>query len=159
MELIVNAFIEIPKGSSHKYEYDEETGEIFLDRVLYSPMYYPAEYGFIQNTLAGDGDPLDILVLMDRPTFPGCRIEARVIGMFIMEDDKGMDEKLIAVPTTDPRYNHIKDLDDMNPHVKKEIQHFFSVYKDLEEKEVRIDGWVGVEEAKKVLDAAIANFK
>lgn len=159
MELIVNAFIEIPKGSNHKYEYDEETGEIFLDRVLYSPMYYPAEYGFIQDTLAGDGDPLDILVLMDNPTFPGCRIEARVIGMFIMEDDKGMDEKLIAVPTTDPRYNHIKTLEDMNPHVKKEIQHFFTVYKDLEEKEVRVDGWVGVEEAKKVLDAAIANFK
>ena len=117
-------------------------------------MYYPAEYGFIQNTLSGDGSPLDIMVLMDYPTFPGCVIEAKVIGMFIMEDDAGMDEKLIAIPIKDPRYQHIKTLNDISPHFKKEIEHFFTVYKELENKKVNIFGWAEVEEAREVLRKA-----
>lgn len=154
MSLIVDAYIEIPKGSNHKYEYDEERDAIVLNGVLHSSMYYPAEYGFIQNTLSGDGSPLDIMVLMDYPTFPGCVIEAKVIGMFIMEDDAGMDEKLIAIPIKDPRYQHIKTLNDISPHFKKEIEHFFTVYKELENKKVNIFGWAEVEEAREVLRKA-----
>lgn len=154
MSIIVDAFIEIPKGSNHKYEYDEDRDAIILEGVLHSSMYYPAEYGFIQNTLSGDGEPLDILVLMDYPTFPGCVIESKVIGMFVMEDEEGMDEKLIGIPVSDPRYEHIETLNDISPHFKKEIEHFFSVYTDLENRKVKISGWAEVDEAKLVLSKA-----
>ncbi|TCP54673.1 inorganic pyrophosphatase [Tumebacillus sp. BK434] len=156
MAMIVNAFIEIPTGSQNKYEYDKENNRFMLDRVLFSPMHYPTEYGYIENTLAEDGDPLDILVLTTFPTFPGCVIESRVLGVLIMTDDKGKDEKLLAVPTQDPRFANVHSLDDVAPHVLKEISHFFQVYKDLENKTVQIDGWEGVETAQRLLDEATA---
>ncbi|MFD0867747.1 MULTISPECIES: inorganic diphosphatase [Paenibacillus] len=139
--LVVDAFIEIPTGSQNKYEYDEDKGAFILDRVLYSPMHYPAEYGYLKNTLALDGDPLDILVLTSFPTFPGCVIEARVIGVLIMTDDKGPDEKLLGVPVNDPRYDGVNSLEDIPQHKLKEIAHFFEVYKDLENKKTVIEGW------------------
>ncbi|WP_018131709.1 inorganic diphosphatase [Effusibacillus pohliae] len=156
--LVVDAFIEIPTGSQNKYEYDKETGRFKLDRVLFSPMHYPTEYGYIENTLAEDGDPLDILVLTSFPTFPGCVIESRVIGVLIMTDDKGKDEKLLAVPTEDPRFKEVHTLDDVAPHVLKEIAHFFQVYKDLENKKVTIEGWQGVDVAARLLEECRARY-
>jgi inorganic pyrophosphatase len=154
--LVVDAFIEIPTGSQNKYEFDKETGRFKLDRVLFSPFHYPTEYGYIENTLAEDGDPLDILVLTSFPTFPGCVIETRVIGVLIMTDDKGKDEKLLGVPTEDPRFRHVQTLEDVAPHILDEIAHFFSVYKDLEKKKVTIDGWEGLETASRLLEEARA---
>ncbi len=139
--LIVDAIIEIPTGSQNKYEFDKEKGKYVLDRVLFSPMHYPTEYGYLDGTLALDGDPLDILVIASFPTFPGCVIESRVIGVLVMSDDKGQDEKLLAVPTKDPRFKHVNDLNDISQHVLKEIAHFFQVYKDLENKKTVIEGW------------------
>lgn len=156
---VVEAFIEIPTGSQNKYEFDPETGKFKLDRVLYSPMHYPTEYGYLENTLALDGDPLDILVYTTFPTFPGCVIETRVIGVLKMSDDKGQDEKLLGVPVNDPRFDHIKDLKDMPEHVLKEIAHFFQVYKDLENKKTVIEGWEGPEAAAKLIDECIARYK
>lgn len=155
---IVDAFIEIPTGSQNKYEYDKELGVFRLDRVLYSPMHYPAEYGYLQNTLAKDGDPLDILVLTTFPTFPGCVIRSRVIGVLIMSDDKGEDEKLLAVPVDDPRWDEVCSLDDVPQHILKEIEHFFKVYKDLENKETHIIGWEGVEKANELIEDALARY-
>jgi len=139
--LVVDAFIEIPTGSQNKYEYDKERGVFMLDRVLFSPMHYPTEYGYLDGTLALDGDPLDILVLTTFPTFPGCVIESRVIGVLVMSDDKGQDEKLLAVPKSDPRWKEVNSLEDLPPHTLKEIEHFFQVYKDLENKKTVIEGW------------------
>lgn len=150
-ELIVDAFIEIPKGSQNKYEFDKEKNVFRLDRVLYSPVHYPTEYGYIEKTLAEDGDPLDILVLATLPTFPGCVIESRVIGVLIMADDKGQDEKLLGVPTKDPRFKEVHSLEDIPPHILKEISHFFQVYKDLENKVTKIEGWKGLAEAERIL--------
>ena len=158
-QFIVDALIEIPTGSQNKYEFDKEANVFRLDRVLYSPMHYPTEYGYIENTLAEDGDPLDVLVLTTFPTFPGCVIESRVIGVLVMSDDKGQDEKLLAVPTKDPRFNEVHSLEDVAPHTLKEIAHFFQVYKDLENKETKIEGWQGVEVAKKILEESIARYK
>ena len=140
-QLIVDAHIEIPTGSQNKYEFDKEKGKYVLDRVLFSPMHYPTEYGYLDGTLALDGDPLDILVLATFPTFPGCVIESRVIGVLVMSDDKGQDEKLLAVPKSDPRWKHVTKLSDVSPHVLDEISHFFQVYKDLEKKKTVIEGW------------------
>ena len=156
---IVDAFIEIPTGSQNKYEYDKEEGVFRLDRVLYSPMHYPAEYGYLKNTLAEDGDPLDILVLTTFPTFPGCVIRSRVIGVLIMSDDKGQDEKLLAVPVDDPRFNEVNTLDDVPSHILREIEHFFKVYKDLENKQTQIIGWEGVEKANQLIDDALARYE
>lgn len=153
---IVDAVIEIPTGSQNKYEYDKDTGKWMLDRVLYSPMHYPSEYGYLENTLALDGDPLDILVLTSFPTFPGCVISSRVIGVLLMSDDKGQDEKLLAVPVKDPRWDNVNNLDDVAPHILKEIEHFFKVYKDLENKETHIDKWDGVQKANTLIDESIA---
>lgn len=156
---IVDAFIEIPTGSQNKYEYDEEQGVFRLDRVLYSPMHYPTEYGYLKNTLARDGDPLDIMVLTTFPTFPGCVIRSRVVGVLIMSDEKGEDEKLLAVPADDPRFDQVQSLDDIPPHILKEIEHFFQVYKDLEKKETHIVGWKGVETANQLIDEAMARYQ
>lgn len=144
-QLVVDAFIEIPTGSQNKYEYDKEKGVFRLDRVLYSPMHYPTEYGYLEHTLAEDGDPLDILVLTTFPTFPGCVIRARVLGALIMSDDKGRDEKLLAVPADDPRWDFAQSLSDIPEHRLKEIAHFFEVYKDLENKKTVIEGWKDAE--------------
>lgn len=140
--------IEIPKGQRNKYEMDHETGRIRLDRMLFTSTRYPADYGFIEQTLAEDGDPLDALVVLEEPTFPGCLIKCRAIGMFRMRDEKGRDDKVLCVPATDPRVAHLRDIDDVPEFDRLEIQHFFQVYKALEPgKEVEAARWVGKEEA------------
>jgi inorganic pyrophosphatase len=125
-------YIEIPGGSRNKYEWDETAGGIVLDRRLFTSMSYPADYGFIEGTLADDGDPLDALVLVSEPTFPGCRIRVRPVGIFHMADEKGMDEKVICVPTNDPAWERVADIHDVAAELRNEIEHFFQVYKDLE---------------------------
>jgi inorganic pyrophosphatase len=141
--------IEIPKGQRNKYEMDHHSGRIRLDRRLFTSTSYPADYGFVEDTLGGDGDPLDALVLLDEPTFPGCLITCRAIGMFRMTDEAGPDEKLLCVVAGDPRQAHLKDIADISEFDKLEIQHFFEVYKDLEPgKSVEGASWVGREEAE-----------
>ena len=141
--------IEIPKGQRNKYEMDHETGRIRLDRMLFTSTRYPADYGFIENTLADDGDPLDALVLLDEPTFPGCQIRCRAIGMFRMRDEKGVDDKVLCVPSTDPRMAHLRDISDVSEFDQLEIQHFFQVYKALEPgKEVEAATWADVAAAE-----------
>lgn len=149
-QLTFDVLIEIPKGSRNKYEYDFELKKIRFDRMLFSSMMYPADYGFVPETLALDGDPLDVLVLGGEPTFPMCVMEVKPIGVFHMADEKGPDEKIICVPVSDPIWNSLNDLSDMNPHQIKEIEHFFQVYKDLEKKKVDVGGWGNVEEAKQI---------
>lgn len=151
---IVEAFIEIPQGSVNKYEFDDESQTFRLDRVLYSPVHYPADYGFIPCTLAADGDPLDILVMISSPTFPGCRIPARIIGGLSMTDDKGEDQKILSVAAVDPRFESIQSLNDLPPHILREIEYFFSIYKDLEGKTSLVSGWIGPEESLAVLETA-----
>ncbi|MGE5706963.1 MAG: inorganic diphosphatase [Bacteroidota bacterium] len=143
----VNAIIEIPKLSRNKYEYDPKTDTFRLDRVLSSPLIYTAEYGFVPQTLAGDGDPADILVLMEEPTFPGCVIRARPLGMLLMADEKGEDTKILAVPVRDRRYEGIERLCDLAPHTLKEIEHFFTAYKVLDGGYPAIAGWLEREQA------------
>jgi inorganic pyrophosphatase len=141
--------IEIPKGERNKYEMDHHTGRIRLDRRLFTSTSYPADYGFVEHTLGGDGDPLDALVLLDEPTFPGCLIRCRAIGMFRMRDEAGPDEKLLCVVAGDPRQAYLRDIDDISEFDRLEIQHFFEVYKDLEPgKSVEGAVWVGREEAE-----------
>ena len=152
----VPVVVEIPKGSRNKYELDHQTGRIRLDRMLFSPVHYPQDYGFVPDTLAEDGDPLDALVLLGEPTFPGCLIETRVVGMLRMADDKGKDEKLLVVPLSDPHWNHITSLDQVAPHLLREIEHFFSVYKQLEDKTVEVFGWEGAAAGRTVLEEALA---
>jgi len=140
--------IEIPKGQRNKYEMDHESGRIRLDRMLFTSTRYPADYGYVEHTLAEDGDPLDALVLLDEPTFPGCLIKCRAIGMFRMRDEQGKDDKVLCVPATDPRVAHLRDITDVPEFDRLEIQHFFQVYKALEPgKEVEAARWVGKQEA------------
>lgn len=153
-EYVFQVFIEIPKGSRNKYEYDKKEKMLKFDRMLFSSVHYPSDYGFIVDTLAQDGDPLDALVLVWEPTFPGCIIESKPVGVFNMTDEKGIDEKILCVPVRDPLWNHINRLDEVPPHLLKEIQHFFSVYKDLEMKKVTVEGWQGRDEAIKVIEEA-----
>ena len=153
-----DVLIEIPRGSRNKYEYDFELKRMRFDRMLFSSMMYPADYGFIPETLALDGDPLDVLVLVNEPTFPGCVMEVKPIGVFHMADDKGPDEKVICVPVSDPIWNKLNDLSDVNPHLIKEIEHFFQVYKDLENKKVDVEGWGDVNEAKEILTKCTNRF-
>ena len=141
--------IEIPKGQRNKYEMDHESGRIRLDRLLFTSTRYPADYGFIEGTLADDGDPLDALVILDEPTFPGCLIKCRAIGMFRMRDEKGADDKVLCVPATDPRMAHLRDISDVSDFDKLEIQHFFEVYKALEPgKEVVAATWTDLAAAE-----------
>jgi inorganic pyrophosphatase len=141
--------IEIPKGQRNKYEMDHESGRIRLDRMLFTSTRYPADYGYIEDTLADDGDPLDALVLLEEPTFPGCLIKCRAIGMFRMRDEKGMDDKVLCVAATDPRMAHFRDITDVSDFDKLEIQHFFEVYKALEPgKEVEAATWTDVAAAE-----------
>ena len=141
--------IEIPKGQRNKYEMDHESGRIRLDRMLFTSTRYPADYGYIEDTLADDGDPLDALVLLEEPTFPGCLIKCRAIGMFRMRDEKGADDKVLCVAATDPRMAHFRDISDVSAFDQLEIQHFFEVYKALEPgKEVEAATWVGVSAAE-----------
>jgi inorganic pyrophosphatase len=151
-EVIV--FVEIPTGSRNKYEFDPERGAIMLDRRLFSSMSYPGDYGFIEGTLGGDGDALDALVLVGDPTFPGCRIRARPVGVFYMEDEKGPDEKVICASSRDPTWMHVKDIDELLPEHLAEIEQFFQVYKQLEKKKTATHGFGKAADALKVIDEA-----
>ena len=146
--------VEIPKGSRNKYEYDHDLGVIKLDRFLFSSMVYPTDYGFIPDTLGQDGDPLDAMVLVSEPTFPGCVIEVKAIALFRMEDDKGIDDKVLCVPLSDPAWNTLETLEDVSNQLRDEIAHFFSVYKDLEQKKVTVDGWYSREDALEEIEAS-----
>ncbi|MBC7221305.1 inorganic diphosphatase [Candidatus Bipolaricaulota bacterium] len=150
----VVALVEVPKGSRNKYEYDEESGQLRLDRVLYSPLHYPADYGFILGTLAEDGDHLDALIVTYEPTFPGCLVPVRPVGVLDMRDEKGRDQKILAVPVVDPRFAEVADLLHLAPHFLAEIEHFFQVYKTLEAKDTEIFGWAGADEAERILAEA-----
>lgn len=152
----VDVFVEIPKGSRAKYELDKETGHIRLDRVLFSSVHYPADYGFVMDTMAGDGDPLDALVVVEEPTFPGCVVPTRPIGTLIMRDDKGPDEKILGVPVGDPRFDEVRELKDLSPHWLREIESFFSTYKTLEGQEVVVTGWRGSRTAWTLIDKSRA---
>jgi inorganic pyrophosphatase len=154
----VTVVVEIPGGSRNKYELDKETGLLRLDRVLYSAVHYPGDYGFIPRTLAEDNDPCDVLILMKQPTFPGCLIEARPIGMLRMEDRGEADNKILAVPSRDPLQIEYFDIADMPSHMLKEIEHFFSVYKDLEGVRVHVSGWGKSEEAVQEIVDAMARY-
>ncbi|GAB3601040.1 inorganic diphosphatase [Angustibacter peucedani] len=152
--------IEIPKGQRNKYEVDHETGRIRLDRMLFTSTRYPADYGYVEGTLGEDGDPLDALVLLEEPTFPGCLIKARTIGMFHMRDEAGGDDKLLCVPAGDPRLKHIQDLEDVSEFDRLEIQHFFETYKDLEPgKSVEGAHWAGRVEAEAEVVASYERAK
>ena len=148
----VEVIIEIPRGSRNKYEVNHDTGAIWLDRMLFTATLYPTEYGFFPDTLGEDGDPLDALVLLDEPTFSGCHIMARPVGVFFMTDEKGVDAKVLCVPATDPRWSGLRDIDDVSSHLLDEISHFFEVYKELEpDKETETRDWHGVDVAEKVV--------
>jgi inorganic pyrophosphatase len=150
-----DVIVEIPRGQRNKYEYDHETGRISLDRTLFTSMVYPADYGFIEGTLAEDGDPLDVLVLLDEPTFPGCLVRSRAIALFEMTDEQGPDSKVIAVPSRDPRYADARELDNLSEFQRDSIQHFFEEYKVLEAgKHVTGAQWRGREEAETEIERA-----
>jgi len=152
---IVYAVIEIPKGSRNKYEYDKDKEAFALDRVLYSPFHYPAEYGIIPKTLWDDGDPMDILVIMDQPTFPGCIIETRIIGVMRMIDGEDSDDKIIGVPVDDPRFIDVLDIADIPKAFLNEISHFFTEYKKLEGKKTQVLGWENAEKAFEAIEHSI----
>lgn len=156
---IVNVIIEIPKGSHNKYEYDEKTEEIRLDRVLYSAVFYPTDYGFIPQTRSEDGDHLDIMVVISEPLFPGCVVAVRPIGVLNMEDEEGRDVKIIGVAANDPRLKNIDSLNDLDNHYKKEIQNFFEMYKKLEKKPVKVHRWHDQKEAFKIITQALERFE
>jgi inorganic pyrophosphatase len=143
--------VEIPKGSVNKYEYDGKLGLFRLDRSLYSPVHYPGDYGFIPGTLAEDGDPLDVLTLVSEASFTGCLIEVRPIGLLNMVDREEADQKIIAVPSCDPRYDQIHTMDQVFAHVRRELEHFFSIYKELEGKVTASQGWGGPREARRTI--------
>jgi inorganic pyrophosphatase len=150
----VDVLIEIPKGQRNKYEMDHATGRIRLDRMLFTSTRYPADYGYIEDTLADDGDPLDALVLLDEPTFPGCLILCRVIGMFRMRDEMGNDDKVLCVPARDPRMEHLRDIHHVPEFERLEIQHFFEVYKAIEPgKSVQAEAWADRRAAEAEIEA------
>jgi inorganic pyrophosphatase len=146
--------VEIPKGSRNKYEWDEGLGAIRLDRFLFSSVVYPTDYGFVPDTRAEDGDPLDVLVVVSEPTFPGCVIHVKPIAVLRMRDEKGIDDKVLCVPLHDPNWNELNELADLPHALREEILHFFSIYKQPEGKVVEVDGWYGVDEALATIAAA-----
>ncbi|MDQ2712732.1 MAG: inorganic diphosphatase [Acidobacteriota bacterium] len=148
---LVRAIIEIPKNSSNKYEYDGNLNLFRLDRALYSPMHYPGDYGFIPGTLSEDGDPLDIIVLVDEPSFTGCLMEVRPVGILEMVDSKENDQKVLAVPNRNPRFESIHTIDQVFPHTRREIEYFFSIYKELQGAKTEIRGWGNPREARRVI--------
>jgi inorganic pyrophosphatase len=147
----IEAVVEIPRGSRNKYEFDHVTGTMRLDRVLFSSVHYPTDYGFIPGTQAADGDPLDVLILVEEPTFPSCHVIIRTIGVLHMRDEQGVDEKILGVPVADPRFDGIDDISGLQPHWLVEIEHFFATYKMLEGKESVVEGWGGAAEARATL--------
>jgi inorganic pyrophosphatase len=155
----VAAVVEIPQGSVNKYEYDKELHVFRLDRNLYSPVHYPGDYGFVPQTLAKDGDPLDILILGDAPSFPGCVLVARPIGVFNMLDQGIQDEKIVAFATDNPTFREIEDYTAVYPQILREVEHFFSIYKDLEGKRTQALGWGGVEIARQIIMESHRRFQ
>jgi len=155
---LIEVMVEIPRGSRNKYEFDKTRGVLFLDRVLYSSVHYPTDYGYIVDTLADDGDPLDALVVVNEPTFPGCHITARAIGVLNMRDEKGGDDKILAVPIGDPRYRSITALEHLDPHWLVEIENFFRTYKELEDKWTEVVGWQSAETAARIIAEAQRNY-
>ncbi len=156
---VINVVMEIPRGSHHKYEYDEKLDEIRLDRVLHSPVFYPADYGFVPHTRSEDGDHLDVLVLITEPLFPGCVLSVRPVGVLDMEDNAGQDWKIVAVAEKDPKLTNIKNISDVDEHYKKEIVHFFEVYKHLEDKWAKVKGWLDKDEALRLIQEAKLKFE
>ncbi|BBL63011.1 MAG: inorganic diphosphatase [Methanobrevibacter arboriphilus] len=156
---VINTVIEIPKGSRNKYEYDKDMEAFALDRVLYSSVVYPADYGFIPQTVYDDGDPMDIMVLMEQPTFPGCVIASKPIGIMGMIDGGDKDYKILAVPVDDPKFKDINDISDVPSHILDEIAEFFKTYKNLEGKEVEVLNWDNAEMAKKEAIRSIELYK
>jgi len=154
----VTCFVEIPKGSRNKYEWDEELGGIKLDRLLFSSIVYPTDYGFIPKTWAEDEDPLDVLVCVSEPTFPGCVIEGKPLALFKMSDEKGPDHKILCVPCDDPTWSDLESLEDLPKQLKDEITHFFSVYKDLEQKTTTVEGWFSREDALQEIEECRQRF-
>jgi inorganic pyrophosphatase len=148
------AFIEIPKGSRNKYEYDERIRRVILDRFLSSSTVYPTDYGYLMGHRGRDGDPLDAMVCVSEPTFPGCVIAVKPIALFKMHDEAGIDDKVVCVPTHDPGWNHAEVLEDIPEMLQREIAHFFSIYKELEGKPVQVEGWKSREEALEVIEDA-----
>src|SRR5580704_447166 len=156
----IEVVVEIPKGTRNKYEIDHHTGQIWLDRMLFTSTRYPADYGFVPLTLAKDGDPLDVLVRLEEPTFPGCHIRARPIGVFIMSDENGEDAKVLSVAASDPRAEDIAELDDVPPHELNEIAHFFAIYKQLEPgKKTVTSGWEGRLSAEAIIEDSRHRFQ
>ncbi|HTX30556.1 MAG TPA: inorganic diphosphatase [Solirubrobacteraceae bacterium] len=154
-ELELTCVVEIPKGSRNKYEYDPELGAVKLDRFISASVVYPTDYGFVPGTLAVDGDPLDVLVCVSEPTFPGCVVPSKVVGLFKMADEKGDDPHVLCVPCSDPGWNYIEDLDDLPQQLRSEISHFFAVYKDLDaDRHSEVLGWGNREEAMAVVEEA-----
>jgi len=143
--------VEVPKGSTNKYEYDAELGVFRLDRVLYSPMHFPGDYGFVPGTIADDGEPLDVLCLTSYPSFTGCCLEVRPVGMLDMRDVAEVDHKILAVPSRDPRFGSVNQVDDLTSHVRREVEHFFTIYKELELAPMSTEGWRGMVEAHATL--------
>jgi inorganic pyrophosphatase len=154
-----DCIVEIPKGSRNKYEYDHEKDVIKLDRFLFSSVVYPTDYGFVPDTLSLDGDPLDVMVCVSEPTFPGCMILVNPIALLRMEDDAGIDDKVLAVPLTDPGWNALSSLEEVPSQLQAEIQHFFLVYKQLENKKVEVEGWFSREDAIKEIEASRERFR
>jgi inorganic pyrophosphatase len=148
---LVRMIVEIPKNSSNKYEYDGTLGVFRLDRALYSPVHYPGDYGFIPGTSAPDGDPMDVLALVEEPSFSGCLIEVRPVGILNMIDQDATDQKVVAVPNRNPRYDQIHTLDQIFPHIRREVEHFFTIYKELEGRVTATLGWGGPREARKAI--------
>lgn len=155
---VVRMVVEIPKNCKNKYEYDPESRTFRLDRPLYSPMHYPAEYGFIPGTIAEDGDPLDVLCLIPHPTFTGCLIEVRPIGILDLIDQTTTDHKIIAVPLRDPRHESVHTVQDLSPHIVRELEHFFTIYKELESKIVETRGWRTLEHAFDTVKASRSRY-
>jgi inorganic pyrophosphatase len=154
-----SCIVEIPKGSRNKYEWDHERNALVLDRFLFSSVVYPTDYGFIPDTLSLDGDPLDVMVCVSEPTFPGCMIDVKPIALFRMEDDKGLDDKVLSVPLHDPGWNTLSSLEEVPEQLKNEIAHFFSIYKNLENKHVSVEGWFSRQEAVGEIHASRERFR
>ena len=153
-----DVLVEIPKGERNKYEVDKPSGRIRLDRTLFTSTQYPADYGFIEDTLGEDGDPLDAMVCVSEPTFSGCLIPVTAIAVFRMSDDKGQDDKILCVPHEDPNWSGLRELSDLPDQLRVEIEHFFSIYKQPEGKHVMVDGWFPREQALEQIDAARARY-
>lgn len=156
---VVNTIVEIPQGSRSKFELDKATGLFRLDRYLFSSLVYPGDYGFVPQTLAEDDDPLDVLVMVNEPTFTGCLIEARVVGLFLMKDRDANDFKVLGVPNSDPLFNEYQDLDDVPSHFLKEVEHFFATYKELEGVKTKTLGWRPASEAIAEVKASVERYR